>query len=473
MPERIWRALREAMTHRLARVVIPLAVVGALALVPLRAPARSPNVLIVVIDTLRADRLGTYGNSRGLTPFLDELAGRGTRFANAYAPSSWTCPSVASLLTSRYPSQHHVTDFEAKLGDAEVTLAETLQQHGYAAGGFSANFRLADTHGYAQGFDHWRSYVNRDVTENKVRGGRLLQDGGEWIARTRATTQAPLLLYLQYMEPHTPYMPPEPYLSRFVRRPDGADATVARSKLIASSPGDKGLTAAEVDLLTSLYDGEVAAADAQLRRLFEQLEQSGFLDDAIVVVTADHGEEFGEHNQFLHGVTLYNTAIHIPLIIVAPGLPGGRVVNAEVSLIDVAPTVLDLIKAPAAPTFEGRSLLPLITGDPAPLLHGPVLSELEPMHPQLDWREHSRALMTRQRKLLVKRNGGMIAYALDRDPGENRPYLVLPNDRFNRDLVETLQSVSEELQKSAAAEAPRQPIDESTKEKLRALGYQP
>lgn len=461
------------MNHRVARVAILLAAVGALALVPLRAPARSPNILIVVVDTLRADRLGAYGNSRGLTPFLDELATRGTRFANAYAPSSWTCPSVASLLTSRYASQHHVTSFEAKLGDAEVSLAEILQEHGYAAGGFSANFRLADTHGYAQGFDHWRSYVTRNKTENKVRGDRLLRESGEWIARTQSTTQAPMLVYLQYMEPHTPYMPPEPYLSRFIRQPDGADATVARSKLIAEAPGEKALTAPEIDLLTSLYDGEVAAADAQLRRLFEELERSGFLDDAIVVVTADHGEEFGEHHQFLHGFTLYNTAIRIPLIIVAPGLPGGRVVNDDVSLIDVAPTVLDLVKAPAAPTFEGRSLVPLMAGDTAPPLHGPVLSELEPMDSTMDLRQHSRALMSGTRKLVVKRNGRMVAFALARDPGEGRAWLVRPNDRFNGDLVQALQSMSEDLQKSAAAEAQRQPIDESTKEKLRALGYQP
>jgi arylsulfatase A-like enzyme len=473
MAERIWRGVRGAMNHRGARLVIFLAAVGALALVPLRAPARSPNILIVVVDTLRADRLGTYGNSRGLTPFLDELASRGTRFANAYAPSSWTCPSVASLLTSRYASQHHVTSFEAKLGDAEVTLAEILQEHGYAAGGFSANFRLADTHGYAQGFDHWRSYVNQDTNESKVRGDRLLRDSGEWIARTGSRTGAPMLVYLQYMEPHTPYVPPEPFFSRFVRQPAGADATVARSKLIAAAPGDKALTAPEIDLLTSLYDGEVAAADAQLRRLFEELERSGFLDDAVIVVTADHGEEFGEHQQFLHGFTLYNTAIRVPLIIVAPGIAGSRVVQDNVSLLDVAPTVLALVKAPAAPTFEGRSLVPLMTGDPAPPLHPPVLSELEPMHPKVDWREHSRALISGTRKLVVKRNGRMAAFALSRDPGESRAWLVRPNDRFSGDLVQALQSLSEDLQKSAATEAQRQPIDESTKEKLRALGYQP
>lgn len=461
------------MNRRVAQVLILVVAVGALAMVPLRAPARSPNVLIVVVDTLRADRLGAYGNVRGLTPFLDELATRGTRFANAYATSSWTCPSVASLLTSRYPSQHHVTSFEGQLGDAEVTLAETLQEHGYTAGGFSANFRLADTHGYAQGFDHWRSYVTQNKTANKVRGDRLLRESGEWIARTRSTTQAPMLVYLQYMEPHTPYMPPEPYLSRFIRQPDGADATVARNKLIAEAPGEKALTAPEIDLLTSLYDGEVAAADAQLRMLFEELERSGFLHDAIVVVTADHGEEFGEHNQFLHGFTLYNTAIRVPLIITAPGLAAGRVVDDNVSLLDVAPTVLDLAKLPAATTFEGRSLVPLMTGEPAPPLHNPVLSELEPMHPDIDWRVHSRALISGNRKLVVKRNGRMSAFALARDPGEIRPYLVLPDDRFNRDLVQALQSMSEDLSKNAASEAQRQPIDESTKEKLRALGYQP
>src|SRR5262245_28474399 len=128
------------------------------------AKARPPNVLVIVIDTLRADRLGVYGNPRGLTPFLDELAGQGTVFVNAYATSSWTVPSVASLLTSRYSSQHHVTQIESRLADEEVTFAEALQPLRYLAGGFSANFRLLQRLGYAQGFHYWRA-------DRKLAGG--------------------------------------------------------------------------------------------------------------------------------------------------------------------------------------------------------------------------------------------------------------------------------------------------------------
>src|SRR5215470_16522600 len=144
-------------------------------------PPPPPNVLLILVDTLRADRLGAYGNPRGLSPFIDQLAHQGTVFTNAYAPSSWTCPSVSSLFTSRYGSQHRVDSFEAKLADSEVTLAELLARQGYATAGFSSNLRMLKSLGYAQGFDNWQVYIGTETGGSKPRGGYLRRDSLAWL----------------------------------------------------------------------------------------------------------------------------------------------------------------------------------------------------------------------------------------------------------------------------------------------------
>jgi len=173
---------------------------------------RPPNVLVIVVDTLRADRLGVYGNTRGLTPFLDELADRGTVFANARSTSSWTIPSVASLMTSRYSPQHHVIGFGSRLAEAELTFAEAMQPLHYVAAGFSANFQLLQRSGYAQGFQYWRADAKRPggLSAAELRGQALHWLDGAW----QAGSLPPLLLYFQFMEPHGPYDPPEPFRSR-------------------------------------------------------------------------------------------------------------------------------------------------------------------------------------------------------------------------------------------------------------------
>ena len=238
-----------------------------------RSRGEPPNVVLIVVDTLRADRLDTYGNPRGLTPFLDVLARRGTVFANAYAPSSWTCPSVASLFTSRYPSQHGVVNFEAKLAESEVTLADRLGDAGYVNAGFSANFRLAANHGYAQGFGNWQAFLGRG--HPKAEGLRLRETSLAWLEKnvqpgSRSPVQpgsrSPVFLYFQYMEPHAPYVPPEPFRTQFglPSAPD-ADPATANAKITSVSNG-RGLTAPEVALVESLYDAEVAAVDAEIGR---------------------------------------------------------------------------------------------------------------------------------------------------------------------------------------------------------------
>ncbi len=446
-----------------------------LALVPLscdREPGarRPPNVLVIVVDTLRADRLGAYGNGRGLTPFLDGLAARGTVFAHAYAASSWTCPSVASLLTSRFPSQTHIVSFASRLADDEITFAEKLRPLRYLAGGFSANFRLLGSLGYAQGFDHWQAEMRKggDLSGTELRAQAL-----GWLDRVwNRSSPRPALLYLQYMEPHAPYDPPEPFRARYA---PGADDEHRGTKLNDELVSLRWylLTKDDVQLLQSLYDAEVAAVDAQLRQLFAELEWRGFLDDAFVVVTADHGEEFWDHGNLTHGITLYNESVRVPLLVLGPGVAKGRRVEENVSLVDLAPTLIDLLGLPREPRFEGRSLAGLLRGAGAPAAEGTepeIVLQLEATGYGMDTREQVAGIVRGTTKVLLRSNGLTEAYDLAKDPGEHDSNAGdLPRQAAR--LVEDLQRRQAALLQSAGAKAERAPLDDATREKLRALGY--
>jgi arylsulfatase A-like enzyme len=472
--------LKTMLCHRrraAAWLLLALFAVGLLAACGRR---QAPNILVVVVDTLRADRLGVYGNSRGLTPFLDELARQGTVFRNAYAPTSWTCPSVASLLTSRYPSQHHVISFASRLSEEEVTMAEALQPLGYVGGGFSANFRLMQSLGYAQGFQQWQTDYQH---EGEMRADELHRRAFGWLdGAWQASSGKPGLLYLQYMEPHVPYDPPEPYRSRFARADNnGHDAAaLAAMNLKLAAMDWLGLNRDDVALLESLYDGEVAAVDAALRQLFAELDTRGFLNDAIVVITADHGEEFREHGGLTHGRTLYNETVRVPLLVLAAGYAAGSS-DENVSLLDIAPTVLELAGAAPEARFEGRSLVPQLTpatwrarlrgwwrGTPAAVPD--VQFQLESTASGLDLREHSAGILRDSLKLLITTGGQGEAYDLQSDPLEkdaNPSRLEAPI----ASLTKELEADRAALAVRAGAAAEKAPLDESTKEKLRALGY--
>ncbi|MDX2168156.1 MAG: sulfatase [Deltaproteobacteria bacterium] len=447
-----------------------------------RAPARAarpgpkPNVVMVVVDTLRADRLGAYGNQRGLTPFLDSLAARGTLFARAYANSSWTCPSVASLFTSRYPTQHHVVGFASSLAPSERTLAEALADAGYRNGGFTANFRLTPELGYAQGFTYWGAYVP-NVTQGeaaaKIRGGRLREEAESWILGSRILpAKQPFFLYFQLMETHAPYEPPAPFRARFAP-PGEIDDAAAMQKLLQPAIGLKGLAGPQLGRMLQLYDGEVASADEELRQLFERLTALGVLtDDSVIIVTADHGEEFGEHGQLLHGITLYEPAIRVPLLVIGPDVVAGQIVTEPVALLDLAPTLLDLLGLPAEASFEGTSLAPRLRGEaeaPHPL---GVVSELERVNPKgIEMRMHGRALTQGANKTLLTPHGGLEVYDLGSDPGERVP---LAGDRAVQVAGAIAPLAAQHAALAArAAEAGHESavLDDATKEKLRALGY--
>jgi arylsulfatase A-like enzyme len=476
------RKPRHTIGRRWRRVLPAL---GMLLLVGARAEGsstnRSPNVIVILIDTLRADRLGAYGNSRGLSPFLDTLAARGTVFTHAYAPSPWTNPSVASLFTSRFQSQHGVVSFNSRLDASELTIAEVLQSHGYATGAFIANGVINESNGYAQGFGTFRSYWlapgPSDSNLQKKRAEALAPDVMAWLDGLPATPQGPLFLYLHYVEPHVPYSPPKPMLDHFFAGRTSPDlGTLSASIFLGNVFPPSAETLRDIE---DVYDAEVLALDVALRDTFAALETRHVLDNAIVVVTADHGEEFREHGHMGHGNSLYDEVIHVPLIVLVPDQITHTEVREPVSLVDVAPTLLDLIGAAQPATFEGRSLRASLPGAahwfwdrlaalwPGPVSARPVLSELIVPNAASRLTPHERAVVLEGRKLIVGIQGEREEYDLVHDPAET--VHLEETTAGARELAAALH----EFETRLGASHPTQttPLSPELRERLKALGY--
>jgi len=297
---------------------------------PLAIPsAGRPNVLLITIDTLRADRLGCYGDREAATPVLDALAARGVRFPDAVAHVPLTLPSHATILTGLTPLKHGVRDNAGfVLGPSIRTLAEQFRASGFDTAAFVSGFPVHHRFGLGRGFNVYDDRFPRGEDPARPpyierRGDQTVAAASAWLARRQDPETRPFFLWLHLFDPHAPYDPPEPFKSRFSARP---------------------------------YDGEVAFADAQIGVLLDQLAQAGLVDRTLVLATSDHGEGLGEHAEPTHGLFIYDSTIRVPLILAGPGIPSGRVVASLARGIDVAPTLLDLAHLPPLPDAEGRSL---------------------------------------------------------------------------------------------------------------------
>ncbi len=352
----------------------------------------SPSFLVILIDTLRADHLTCYGSTRKPTPNTCALAARGILFENAYAPCSWTTPSVVSLLTSRFPNEHGVTDFDIRSPASLPNLPGLLAERGYATAAVVSNPLLGHELGFDDGYRLYDTYpglieptftavsaasrlVRATFTlplHRKVRfyprlglvyPPRVRIDLSDYVRGDEVTDltlkaldglpPGPFFLYVHYGDPHTPYLE-HPY--GFLPRP-----TSLEKKRVAQ--------------VVERYNDEVAFTDREVGRLIAGVEERGLLEDTVIVFVSDHGEEFQEHRVWEHGHNLHEQALRVPIILAGPGVPRGARARAPVDLLDVAPTVLDLAGAPPGPGFRGRSLLdPWLEGPEA--AGRPLLSQL-------------------------------------------------------------------------------------------------
>jgi arylsulfatase A-like enzyme len=352
----------------------------------------SPNVLVIVVDTLRADHLSTYGYARPTSPNLSRIAAQGVLFENAMAPSSWTLPSHASMLTGLYPHQHGATYMGSSLVPHFLTLGEAFQRLGYRTAGFSAStYFFSRRTGLGRGFIHFeddfespasafpQTYYGERLEQllyrlhiAKDRIGRrnarqINQHALRWI---ESNQRHPFFVFLNYYDVHDPYLPPEPYLHRFTRvAHPSAPISMAWDWFAALTPQQR---KAEMDA----YDGAIQYVDTELGDLFQQLHQRGLDENTLVVITSDHGEEFNEHGFMDHLNALYRELIHVPLVFWEPGtVPPGLLIATPVSTVSLPSTLLSLAyNGPSA--LPGISLSNLWTNSAQKLQVMPVVSEL-------------------------------------------------------------------------------------------------
>jgi len=294
-----------------------------------------PNVIFITIDTLRADHLSCYGATQVQTPNIDALARAAARFTQAYTPVPITLPAHSAIFTGSFPMSTGMHDFSGnKLPAHTATLARVLYDQGYATAAFLGSAVLDSRFGLNQGFETYFDHfdfsrldeTNLDLMER--RGDVVMDEALKWLRGNSQAPDRPFLLWAHLYDPHFPYTPPEPYASRYRVHP---------------------------------YDGEIAFADEQVGRLIAFLKEKGLYEKSLLVLAGDHGEGLGEHGEKTHGFFIYNSTLHVPLLIKIPGA-SPRVVGDEASLVDVMPTLLQALKIPIPPSVQGRSLLGQVLG---------------------------------------------------------------------------------------------------------------
>ncbi len=398
------------------------------------APAVSgPSVLLVTIDTLRADHVGAYGAGEVRTPTLDRLAREGTTVETVVAPTPLTLPSHASIHTGLTPPRHGVRHNGIhRLPDSADTLAERFQGAGYATGAVIGAAVLVGRHGLAQGFDHYddRIFTGRaSATGYAERTAGEVSDAAlEWLDATPGA----FFLWVHYYDPHGAYRPPEPFATRFQSEP---------------------------------YAGEVAYTDHELGRLLDGLAERGRLADTLVMATADHAESLGEHGESTHAYTLYDSALRVPLLIRGPGVPAGERIQGVASTLDVAPTLLALAGLPGFADVQGRDLL---ASGPAPSARTVYA---ETLATQLD---HGFAPLhaVRTDDHLYVRAPRSELYDLERDPKQLDDLLADPAgpDEAHAAVVAEL-SAAVDAALAGEEESERVVLDPASKSQLHALGY--
>ncbi len=422
--------------------------------------AKRPDIVLITLDTTRADHLGAYGYERDTTPHLDRLAVDAAVYQNAYSTTTWTLPSHASLLTGKFPTSHGAMhDAEGPLirGDAidgpefftlhrargisgdETTMADILRAEGYATGAVVAGPWLKRLFGLARGFDHYD-----DQQISSVRGRLAEQVTTAAIEWLEASSADSFFLFLNYYDPHGPYTDPAGLAARFLP-PDTP---------IYPPPENP-----SAEFRHASYDGEIMYMDRHLGRLFDYLRAQGRYDDAWILVTADHGELLGEHDTTGHGYSLYEAELRIPLLIKSPrGQLKSGPRDERIQLTDILPLLLTELDLPIPDGVQGRA-----RAEDRP----DVYAEVYPLGGRAQWR----ALIHDGVKFLWNSEGKHELYALKTDPDER---IDLCSDRAG--LAKTLEAATDALfaalPRPSDSSAPTH-VDTGTREALRSLGYLP
>jgi arylsulfatase A-like enzyme/Flp pilus assembly protein TadD len=422
-----------------SRLLATLWIAGLLLVPRLHAAVKpQPNLVVITIDTLRADHLGCYGYKQIRTPNIDALAAESARFERAYTPVPVTLPAHTAIFTGTYPTLSGMHDFSGnKLNATQPTLASVLKQQGYATGAVIGSAVLDSRFGLNRGFDFYYDHfdfsrLQESNLEEMERPGNVVADVAlDWLSKNHASK---FFLWMHLYDPHYPYRPPAPYSEQYKDRP---------------------------------YDGEIAFADAQVGRLIAYLKANDLYRNTLIVLTGDHGESLGEHGEKTHGFFIYNATLHVPVIVHLPGTAGARVVPELANLADLMPTVLQALKLEVPAQVQGRSLLPLLTAKPAGAEKSADLYA-ETFLPRLhfNWSE-LRAVETEKYQFIEAPRPEL--YDLTADPGETRN-LYAEKKAVSGELQARLSTLVREY--SADHElAEKTGLDPALMERLKSLGY--
>ncbi len=458
-----------------------LAAVAAVAVCAGRAePVSRPDILLISIDSLRPDHLGCYGYSKPTSPVIDKLAAEGVRCASAVSTTSWTLPAHAAMFTGLVDSTHGLVDNGLRLGDEHRTLAEVLKESGYRTAGFFGGPYLHPTFGLSQGFEHYQSCMtalpdaatetairelslsDEDPSHSDITGPRTVKEFERWLEMPKDAR--PTFAFVHLWDVHYDYIPPPEYAKIF--DPDYTGKLDLRnfSTHQAMFPS---MSARDQQHMIAMYDGEIRSTDDTVGHLLDALRAKGRLENTLIVITADHGEEFFEHGWTGHQHSLWDELIRVPLIFHWPKqLKAGRLVTDQVRLIDLMPTILTLAGVARQPQVQGRDI--------GPLLAGQGLEPVSSLSELLVDRHDLRALRTNALKVFLnaekKLSGG---FDLIQDPGETKVLKPPDDEAAKRALAELEQVITRaiEARKQIGQGVHEIDLDAEMKRRLQGLGY--
>lgn len=427
------------------------------------------NIILIILDTVRADKLGCYGDFSGLTPQIDEFAAKAVRFERAFSHAPWTLPSVASIFTSQYPNQHgaggQLGSF-TKLPDDAVTIAEIFKKAGTETAAIINVLFMSEKFGMTQGFDSVDTVMPKaNVYMRKA--SQTTKAALKWLDRPKTK---PFFLLVHYFDPHLTYDPPQPFRRQFAA-PQDADTNDfifgTTANMVQYRQGLSNLGGETIARLEKLYDAEVAYLDCEVGNLLNGIYKRGLDENTIIIITADHGEEFFDHKSFEHGHTLYHELLHVPLIIKVPGTDKNqtqKVVKSTVRLIDIAPTLCELTGIAPGKEFMGKDLVPLIKGQKEN--SRPVLSQA----PMWVWGNESFAWQKDGFKLIYNSAGGSpMLFSVTEDILEQNN-LVESHYGLYRKMMQDADLILRSLQRQKNnLQTPDLSTDDI--ERLRSLGY--
>ncbi len=428
-----------------------------------KAPAspETPNIIILLADTLRADHLGCYGYERGISPEIDRFAEKSVVFDNAFSVATWTWPSVGSLFTGLTPYRHGVYDLDRSYLEHHFdTLPEHFQRNGYSTAGFSANYLVSAKFNFSQGFGVFEEYNAKDAP-----AGFLNRRFTEWLRKNRGYS---FFAFLHYMDPHFPYRAPDGHFCGIVNDTEKA------LKAIEEYPGFGGRINQKRDIRPSdysdvqtfidLYDEEIQYLDTATGKLLAELEQSGALDNTIVILLADHGEEFLDHGWMKHGLNLYNETLRIPLIVYYPEKLKPERKTDRVSILDIYPTLCELAGTEFSQSLQGK---PLPLFNPSPADRQLLLSTYLARDPAAGRTLMNGLLRGPWKLIYTPFSNRLELYNLEFDPLEKTDVafeLREMADTMLKDLLAIIRSQTEQTPEDKQ-------LDSEDRKKLRALGY--